>query len=83
MAIKSKERRERIAKHLRVRRAEADLDLKDIAQVAGIDPSTAARHERGETCMDLETAWDLADLYGVSLDELSGREWPPPAGDAA
>lgn len=63
-------------------RAGADLDMKDVAKVVDVDPSTIARHERGETCMDYETAWDLADLYGVSLDEIGGREWPPPAGDA-
>ena len=84
MAIKDEKRRELIASKLRARRAEHKLDQKAVAVAVGLkDPSTVGRHENGETCMDYETAWDLADLYGVSLDELGGREWPPPAGDAA
>lgn len=84
MAIKNEGRRKLIASKLRMRRAEHDLDQKDVAAAVGLkDPSTVGRHENGETCMDYETAWDLADLYGISLDELGGREWPPPAGDTA
>ena len=84
MAIKDEERRELIASKLRMRRAERKLTRAAVAAAAGLkDTSTVSRHESGETCMDYETAWDLADLYGVSLDELGGREWPPPAGDAA
>ena len=83
MAVKDPARRELIASKLRSFRAARKLNRADVAAAAGLkDSSTVSRHENGDTCMDYETAWDLADLYGVSLDELGGREWPPPAGDA-
>lgn len=47
-----------------------------------MERSSIGKYETGVSCMDYETAWDLADLYGVSLDELGGRKAPAPQGDA-
>lgn len=74
MAIKDRERRDRIAGKLRAHRAEARLSQVRVAEVVDMDKSSIGRYEQGDGCMDVETAWEMADLYGVSLDELVGRE---------
>ena len=47
------------------------------AEVLGIKVGTYTSYEQGEAAFSYETAWDLADVLGCSLDELGGREWPP------
>ena len=73
MAIKDRERRELIARKLRGHRAEAQLTQEQVGEACGVDKSSIGKYENGVACMDLETAWDMANLYGVSLDELGGR----------
>lgn len=82
MAVKDQARRDRIAAKLRGRRAEANLTQDQVADACGMERSSIGKYETGVSCMDYETAWDLADLYGVSLDELGGRKAPAPQGDA-
>lgn len=74
MALKDEARRERIARSLRGKRAEARLTQEQVGAACGMDKTSIGKYENGLSCMDFETAWDLADLYGVSLDELGGRE---------
>lgn len=77
MAVKDKERRDLIAGKLRGYRATAQLSQEQVGTACGMEKSAIGRYEQGSSEIGLETAWDLADLYGVSLDELGGREWPP------
>lgn len=77
MAVKDKERRERIAGELRAHRAKAQLSQEQVGAVCDVDKSSIGKYEQGVAGISYEAMWDLADLYGVSLDELGGREWPP------
>jgi len=74
MSLKDEARRERIARSLRGKRAEAQLTQEQVGAACGMDKTSIGKYENGLSCMDYETAWDLADLYGVSLDELGGRK---------
>ena len=40
--------------------------------------ATYTDYEQGRRKFSLESAWGFADELSVSLDELAGREWPPP-----
>ena len=73
MAIKDRDMCDRIAGKLRAHRAEARLSQAQVAEVVDKDKVTIGRYEQGAARMDVVTAWELADLYGVSLDELVGR----------
>lgn len=73
MAIKDKDRRDRIAGELRAHRAKAQLTQEQVAEVCGVDKTSIGKYEQGVVQVGFETMWDLADLYGVSLDELGGR----------
>ena len=73
MAIKDDERRDLIAGKLRAHRAESALSQAELGELVNVDKSSISKYERGVACADYETMWDLADLYGVSLDELGGR----------
>lgn len=75
MAIRDQERRDRIAGKLRAHRAEANLSQAQVAKAVDMDKASIGRYEQGVACADLETAWDMANLYGVSLDALVGREF--------
>ena len=54
------------------------LKQKDIAQAIGIGLHTYQRYEYGHREPPLVTLIALADYYGVSLDALVCRAWPPP-----
>lgn len=64
---------------LRIRdlREDADLTQKQIAAFLLCDQSLYSKYERGERPLPLETAIRLADLYGVTLDYLTGRSDDP------
>lgn len=81
MAIDRK-RRERIAGKLRAHRAERGYSQKQVEEACDMNKTRLGTYERGMAGITYEKAWDLADLYGVTLDELGGREAPVSAGDA-
>lgn len=72
----NQQRRDGIAGKLRGYRAEANLTQEQVGELVGMDKSSIGKYEQGIAGMDYETAWDLADLYGVSLDEIGGRVPP-------
>lgn len=47
------------------------------AEELGIKVGTYTTYEQGKASFSIETAWDMADVLDVTLDELVGREWPP------
>lgn len=49
-----------------------------MAHCLEISYSTYRRYESGERDMPVSIAVKLADLYGVTLDDLVGREVPGP-----
>ena len=68
-----------MAMNLRIRdlREDADLTQKQVAAFLLCDQSLYSKYERGERPLPLETAIRLADLYGVTLDYLTGRSDDP------
>lgn len=63
-----------IVMNLRIRDLREDRDLKqrEIAEYLHCDQSLYSKYERGERSLPLEYAVDLARLYDVSLDYLTG-----------
>ena len=80
MAVKDQQRRERIAGELRAHRAKAQMTQKQVAEVCDMDETSIGKYEQGVAGISYETMWDLADLYGVSLDDMGGREFAGRAG---
>lgn len=54
-------------------REDADLTQKYVSTYLHCDQSQYSKYERGERALPLEYAIKLAELYGVSLDYLTGR----------
>ena len=46
----------------------------DVAKALDVNIGTIRHYEAGDTCPDYITAWKLADLYDVTLDDLGGRK---------
>lgn len=63
-----------LADNLRGLRAKHRMTQEEVAKVVGVSVNTIANYENGEGGMGYETAWKLADLYGVSIGELGGRD---------
>lgn len=61
---------------LRIRelREDADYTQSRVARYLHCDQSQYSKYERGERPLPLDYAIKLADLYGVTLDYLVGRD---------
>ena len=57
-------------------RKENDLTQEELAHVLGITYQAVSKWETGVSCPDVSTLPLLADLFGVSIDELFGRAAP-------
>lgn len=68
--------KEAMAANLRSLRARDRLTQKDVAEKVGVNIQTITNYEDGKSSPSYETAWKLADLYGVTLGELGGRLEP-------
>lgn len=55
-------------------RAKKNLYQKDIATMLGIDRTTYAKYETGDSEPNLETLLKLSEIFEVSTDYLLGRE---------
>ena len=73
------ERREIISGSLRAHRARARETQKETAEAVGVSQTTLCAWENRGGASDV-SLWSLADHYGVSLDALLGRPWPPREG---
>lgn len=62
-----------MADNLRKCRVFSNLSLESVGESVGCDPSTISNYEQGKYIPTYETMWALADLYGVSIDDLGGR----------
>lgn len=67
-------RRDVLAANLRAERARARRTQEEVAAAVGVDPATVSNYESGASAPSYETAWRLADYYGVTLDQLGGRD---------
>lgn len=67
------ERRKSIAAGIRCQRAKVGETQRELADGVEINPSTLSVWENNGG-VSVEGAWKIADRYGISLDELVGRE---------
>lgn len=65
--------KETLSSNLRALRARTRMSQKDVAKSIGVNTNTIINYEDGKSTPSYETAWRLADLYGVTLGELGGR----------
>ena len=63
-----------IASRLRGLRAERRLTQAEVADLIGCSQGTIVNYEDGKRSMSIGYAMLLADLYGVTLDDLVGRK---------
>lgn len=63
-----------LAANLRAFRARARMKQSEVAAAVGVTANTIMNYENGEGGIGYETAWALADLFGVTLGELGGRD---------
>lgn len=61
---------------LREMRERAGMQQQDVAKALGVTAQSLSYWENGKRNVNLADAVRLADLYGCSLDELAGRDWP-------
>lgn len=66
--------KQELAANLRGLRARLRLSQEQVAEAVGVSPQTIVNYENGKGGMSYETAWALADLYGVPLDALGNRQ---------
>lgn len=69
--------KETTAAKLRGLRAERRMSQDDVARRIGASVGTIRNYENAVTDLSFENAWSLADLYGVSLCDLCGRDETP------
>lgn len=63
-------RRLRLEKSAKLGRA---VSQAEVAKAVGVTTATMQNYELGRSVMGYETAWRIADYYGITLDELGGR----------
>lgn len=72
MVESGKDERRQIVKHLINLRKQRGLRIQGVAEMSGglIDNTTLSRIESGERGLTLKSAYALATVYGVSLNDL-------------
>lgn len=63
-----------VAANLRGLRAKKRMTQAEVAEAIGVNANTIGNYENGDSSMSYEAAWKLADLYGVPLCDLGGRD---------
>ena len=62
-----------VAENLRAHRAIARLSQHEVADRINKSVASIKAWEEGSSAMSIEALYDLANLYGVSADDLMGR----------
>ena len=60
-----------------LRKAAGFRSARAFAIAHGLNPGTYTNYEQGVTGLSLEKAWEFADIFDCSLDDLAGRKRPP------
>lgn len=55
---------------LKAARINANLKQEDVAKVLKVSAETVRNYESGKTKPDIHTAYKLAEIYGVSIDNI-------------
>ena len=60
------------------RRKALGLTQEGLAQQLGVTNQAVSKWESGQSCPDIALLPQIADLFGITMDELFGREVPKP-----
>ena len=69
------------ADQIRKHRQRLGMSQQALGERLGISSVAVSKWERGQSQPDIPTLKRLADLFGVSMDELCGHRTVPPAAD--
>ena len=58
---------------LRVERRNHGMSQADLARALGAGGTTVSAWENQGSSIGLDEAWQIADVYGISIDQLAGR----------
>lgn len=64
----------KIAESIRFFRKQAGLTQEELAARFGSRKTLISNYEIGRNTPDIETLWELADIFDITIDELVGRE---------
>ena len=64
----------KIAENIRFFRKQAGLTQEGLAARFGSRKTLISNYEIGRNTPDIETLWELADIFDITIDELVGRE---------
>lgn len=64
----------KIAENIRFFRKQAGLTQEELATRFGSRKTLISNYEIGRNTPDIETLWELADIFDITIDELVGRE---------
>lgn len=64
----------KIAENIRFFRKQAGLTQEELAALFGSRKTLISNYEIGRNTPDIETLWELADIFDITIDELVGRE---------
>ena len=64
----------KIAENIRFFRKQAGLTQEELAARFGSQKTLISNYEIGRNTPDIETLWELADIFDLTIDELVGRE---------
>ena len=66
--------KERVARRLKSLRVDAGMEQADLAEASGVGLGTIASAEPCRTGMNLDTAFDLTEALGCTLEQLVCRD---------
>ena len=64
----------KIAENIRFFRKQAGLTQEELAARFGSRKTLISNYEIGRNTPDIETLWELEDIFDITIDELVGRE---------
>lgn len=64
----------KIAENIRFFRKQAGLTQEELAARFGSRKTLISNYEIGRNTPDIETLWELADIFDITIYELVGRE---------
>lgn len=64
----------KIAENISFFRKQAGLTQEELAARFGSRKTLISNYEIGRNTPDIETLWELADIFDITIDELVGRE---------
>lgn len=74
MAVTTQQRMKSIVGSLRTERNTHGYTQRSLAAAIDANESTVSSWEGNGGSIGLEEAWRIADIYGISLDQLAGRD---------